>query len=147
IEYRLAPMGIRQRVRYRFDNLMARGVGAQILLLAAFTVLLIVVTVTLVYALGVVPADDQGHADSSGKVVWRAMNRTLDPGNLSNDSGSWTFLLLMLFATLGGVFIVSALIGVLNQGFGGLIERMRRGHSAVVEKNHIVILGWNPKIF
>ena len=139
-------MGLRQRARYRFDNLMAHGVGAQILLLAAFTALLIAIAVTLVYVLGVVPADDQGHADSTGKVVWRAMNRTLDPGNLSNDSGDWSFLFVMLFTTLGGVFIVSALIGVLNQGFGSMMERLRRGKSTVVETGHIVILGWSPKI-
>jgi voltage-gated potassium channel Kch len=139
-------MGVRQRLRYRFDNLMARGVGAQILLLAVFTALLIATTVVLLYALGVVPADDQGVHDSTGKVVWRSLNRTLDPGNLSNDSGSWTFLLVMLFATLGGVFVVSALFGVINQGFGSALDRMRRGKSAVVERDHVVILGWNPKI-
>src|SRR5262249_31337226 len=46
----------------------------------------------------------------------------------------------------GGVFIVSALIGVLNQGFGSTIERLRRGRSVVMEKDHTVILGWTPKI-
>ena len=95
-------MGVRQRLRYRFDNLMARGVGAQILLLAVFTALLIGLTVLLMYVLHVVPADDQGVHDSSGKVVWRSVNRVLDPGHLASDSGSGTFLFSMLVATLGG---------------------------------------------
>jgi hypothetical protein len=119
---------------------------AQILRLAAFTVMFIGVAVTLVYVFGLVPADDQGVHDSAGQVVWRTMNRTLDPGNLSSDSGSWAFLFIMLFATLGGILVVSALIGVLNQGFGEMIDGLRRGKSAVVEKGHTVILGWSPKI-
>ena len=39
-----------KRLRYRFDNLMARGVGAQILLLAVATALLVAVTVLAVPA-------------------------------------------------------------------------------------------------
>jgi hypothetical protein len=43
--------------------------------------------------------------------------------------------------------VVSALIGVLNQGFGQAVERLRRGRSVVVENDHTVILGWTPKVF
>ncbi len=135
-----------RRLRYHFDNLMARGVGAQILLLAFATLVLIALVVATLFSLGFVPADDQGVHDSLGKVVWKALNHTLDPGNLGGDSGGWGFLFVMLFATIGGLFVVSALIGVLNQGFVGVIDSLRRGKSAVVEKDHTVILGWGPKI-
>src|SRR5439155_19490291 len=43
-------------------------------------------------------------------------------------------------------FVLSALIGIINQGFTSMIERLRRGHSAVIETGHTVILGWGPKI-
>ena len=139
-------MSLGHRLRYRFDNLMARGVGAQVLLLVAFTVLVVVLTVALLVVFDVVPKNDQGHADSHGLLAWKALMHTMDPGNLGGDSGSWTYLFVYLFATIGGLFVVSALIGVLNQGFGALLEKMRRGHSTVVERGHTVILGWSPKI-
>ena len=139
-------MGMRQRLRYRFDNLMSRGVGSQILLLAVVSAVLVLITATLVVALDVVPADDQGNSDSFGRVVWKSLMHMFDAGNLGGDAAGWTFLFVMLFITIGGLFVLSALIGVLNQGFGTLIESLRRGRSPVIEDGHTVILGWTPKV-
>ena len=138
--------GLRQRLRYRFDNLMARGVGAQILLLAVATLVLVVITTLAVIVFGVVPADDDGQKDSFGRGVWKALMHALDAGAVGGDAGGWTFLFIMLFVTIGGLFVVSALIGILNNGFGALIEGLRRGRSEVIERGHTVILGWSPKI-
>src|SRR5262245_15660765 len=133
-------MGLRQRLRYRFDNFMARGVGAQILLLAVFTVVLVALTVILLVVLDVVPSED-GQRDGVGRMAWKSLMHTMDAGTLGGDTGSWTFLFVFLFATIGGLFVVSGLIGILNQGFGSMLERLRRGRSAVVEHRHTVILG------
>lgn len=126
---------------------MARGVGAQILLLALVTTLLVLVTAFAIIAFDVVPTNDKGEADSFGMVIWKALMRALDAGTLAGDVAGWTFLFIMLFVTLGGIFVLSALIGIINQGFNAMIERLRRGHSAVIETGHTVILGWGPKIF
>ena len=140
-------MSLKQQARYRFDNLMARGVGAQILLLAVFTIAIVLVTVVLMLVLGVAPKSEGGETDSTPLLAWKSLMHTMDAGTLGGDSGSWTYLFVFLFATIGGLFVVSALIGVLNQGFGTMLERLRRGRSVVVEKDHTVILGWTPKIF
>lgn len=137
---------LRQRLRYRFDNLMARGVGAQILLLAGATLILVAITALAVMVFGVVPADDDGKADSFGRLLWKALMHALDAGAVGGDPGSWTFLFIMLFVTLGGIFVLSALIGILNNGFGALIDGLRRGRSVVIESGHTVVLGWSPKI-
>jgi voltage-gated potassium channel Kch len=140
-------MGMRQRFRYRFDNWMSRGVGAQILLLAMITALLVLITAGLIVAFGVVPVNESGAADSFGMLSWKALMHALDPGTLSGDAASWTMLFILLFVTIGGLFVLSALIGILNQGFGAMIESWRRGKSRVVEHDHTVILGWGPKVF
>ena len=140
-------MSLRRRARYKFDNVMARGVGAQILLLAVFTVVLVAITVGLLLAFGAVPANEDGSHDSAGMLAWKSLMHTMDAGTLGGDAGSWTYLFVLLFVTIGGLFIVSALIGVLNQGFGTMLDQLRRGRSAVVETNHTVILGWGPKVF
>jgi hypothetical protein len=139
-------MGMRQKLRYRFDNLMSRGVGSQILLLALFSAVLVLITAIAVHVFDVVPTDEKDGDDSFGRVSWKSLMHMLDPGNLGGDPQGWTFLFIMLFITIGGLFVLSALIGVLNQGFGQLIESLRRGRSQVIEEGHTVILGWTPKI-
>ncbi len=142
----MAGPGVRQKARYRFDNWMSRGVGAQIALLALVVAVLIMVTALAVMLFGVTPADDQGHADSFGRLVWKSLMHALDAGAVGGDGGSWTFLFVMLFVTIGGIFVLSALIGILNNGFGTLIESLRRGRSTVIESGHTVIIGWSAKI-
>ena len=73
--------------------------------------------------------------------------RTLDPGTMGGDEGSFGFLLAMLAVTLGGIFIVSALIGIINTGLEGKLDELRKGRSRVVESGHTVILGWSQQIF
>lgn len=139
---------VRQRLRYRFDNLMARGIGAKILLLAAMAVTLIAIAVIAMIVTGAQPTDDKGNPDGTGILAWRSLTHTLDPGTLGNDTpgGNWPFLFVMLFVTIGGVFVVSSLIGVLASGFSETLDRLRRGRSSVIERGHTVILGWTPKI-
>ena len=139
------PPGMRQRFRYRFDNLMAKGVGAQILLLALATTLLILVAAIALVIYGGVPDDDPGN-DSFGRLVWGSLMHALDAGTLGGDPPSWAFLFIMLGVTFGGIFILSALIGILNNGFSTMIEGLRRGRSIVLEEGHTVILGYSPKI-
>jgi voltage-gated potassium channel Kch len=80
------------------------------------------------------------------EAFWASLMRTLDPGTMGGDIG-WGFRLVMLFVTLGGIFIVSALIGVLNTGLEGQLERLQKGRSRVLEDGHTLILGWSPQIF
>jgi voltage-gated potassium channel Kch len=53
----------------------------------------------------------------------------------------------MLMVTLGGVFVLSALVGVLSSGLEERLSEMRKGKSKVIEFDHTVILGWGPQIF
>ena len=73
--------------------------------------------------------------------------RTLDSGTMGSDSGSGTFLGAMLVVTLGGIFVISALIGIINTGIQNRLDELRKGRSRVVESNHTVILGWNQQVF
>ena len=72
--------------------------------------------------------------------------RTIDTGTVAGDTG-WSFRLVGFAITLGGIFIVSALIGVLASGLEGRLNDLRRGRSQVVETGHTVILGWSPQVF
>jgi Trk K+ transport system NAD-binding subunit len=135
-----------EKLRYRFDNVMARGVGAQIAMLALATLTLIVTTSLVLALAGLRPDDGDGHPVSFGKLMWQGLMHTLDSGAVGGDSGHWSYLFVMLAVTVGGIFVLSALIGILTGGFGQLVEGLRKGRSLVIEQNHTVILGYTPKI-
>ena len=137
---------IRQRLRYRFDNLMAGGTGVQVAALAIATAVIVLLTALLVIATGNVPEGEEGQASSFGELLWNGLIYTLDPAMLGDATGRWVFAAVMLIAALGGIFVLSALIGILTGGFERVVEELRKGKSAVVERNHSVVLGFSPKV-
>ena len=80
-------------------------------------------------------------------LLWMSMLRTLDPGTMGSDAGSAGFMLGMLAVTFAGIFIISALIGIINNGLQGKLGDLRKGRSRVLERDHVLILGWSQQIF
>ena len=130
------------RLRYRFDNSMSRGTPALIAWLTLVTLLLILLFSVVVTAFGL--SDQQGDFGTS---MFGNLLHALDPGTIGGDTGSWRFKLTMLALTIAGLFIVSALIGVIAAGIDTKLADLRRGRSIVLEKDHTVILGWSDSIF
>ena len=134
----------KQRFGYWFDNMMAKGTSAMILLLALASSILIFIAGLIVFLFGIRPVEEARLG--FGEAIWASLMRTLDPGTMGGDTGTG-FRFVMLVVTVGGVFIVSALIGVLNSGLETQLERLRNGRSRVLENGHTLILGWSPQIF
>ena len=132
-----------QRLRYAFDNTMSRGTPALIAWLGVISVLMIL-AVSLLVELFRDRLDPEG---DFWVTFWRNLLRTLDPGTMGGDTGSVPFLMLMLLVTLGGIFIVSTLIGVLSSGIESKIDELRKGRSLVIEQDHTLVLGWSDQIF
>lgn len=143
----MKKLTFRDRLHYEFDNLMAKGPIAMIAWLFILSALVIVLVAGFVYVSGVAPAGDDGSRPGFSNLVWMGLMRTLDSGTMGGDTGNWPFLFSMLAVTLGGIFVVSMLIGVLTNGIEARVEELRKGRSIVVEKEHTVILGWSPQVF
>ena len=132
---------IRQRINYWFDNMMAGGTRVLIFwLIIATLVMLLVIALLASFT-----QDVQGVG--LVQLFWMGLMRTLDPGTMGGDTGSWPFLFLMLGATVGGIFVVGTLIGVLTNGIDDKLDELRKGRSLIIERDHTVILGWSPQIF
>ncbi len=131
-----------ERLRYSFDNFMARGTVALIAGLFVASVVGILVISLVISILGLA---DQGMALPD--LIWASLMRTLDPGTMGGDTGTAGFLVGMLTVTLGGIFVISALIGIINTGLVGKLDQMRKGRSRVLESGHTVILGWSQQVF
>ncbi len=136
--------GLGDRLRYMFDNSMSSGTPALIAWLIGATLLLILVfaAILTVFQLG---EGDFKH--NFFEQLFYNLLHALDPGTIGGDDGTWPFLLTLLALTVGGLFIVSALIGVLANGIDTKLADLRRGRSIVLEKDHTVILGWSESIF
>ncbi len=137
--------GLGDRLRYMFDNSMSSGTPALVAWLFGATLLLILLFAAILTATGMKPegAPDRGFLPN----MYYNLLHALDPGTIGGDEGSWRLKLTFLALTLGGLFIVSALIGVLANGIDTKLADLRRGRSIVLEKDHTVILGWSESIF
>lgn len=137
----MLPSNWKEQLRYRFDNVFAKGTGALIALLAAASLVIIFVVALVVRVFNLAPDDIP-----LPKLMWMGLMRTLDSGTMGGDEGGWPFLFAMLTVTIGGIFVVSTLIGVLSAGIEERLDALRRGRSRIVESGHTVILGWSPAI-
>ena len=132
----------KQRFGYWFDNVMAKGTPAMVIMLFIVSLLLILIIAAIVAVTRVAP-----NGENFFQLFWISLLRTLDPGTMGSDDGKPFYLLMMLAVTIGGIFIVSALIGILNSGLDEQLKRLRKGRSRVLENGHTLILGWSPQVF
>lgn len=139
--------GLRDRLRYRFENTLSKGPIAIIgwLALLSAGIVLLAASLLALLRIGTDPSDP---ASALGFVEggWQSLMHAIDAGNLAGDSG-WALRVPMLLVTVGGIFIVSMLIGTITSGLESRLGELRKGRSRVLEKNHTLILGWSSKVF
>ena len=134
----------KQRFQYWFDNYMSRGTIALIGGLAVLSLVIIFIAAGII-RIGSIAMDGES-APTFGEAAWMSLMRTLDAGTMGGDTGPG-FRIVMLLVTIGGIFIVSTLIGILSNGLEERIENLRKGRSLVLENDHTLILGFTPQIF
>ena len=128
-------ISFKEKMRYKLDRIMEKGTVTMLVMLFLFTVLLSIIVGLVVAAIC---------GGGAGERIWDSLMHTLDPGNLADttlDSPPNVFFMTLM--TVFGIFFTSALIGVINNSFEAKMIELRKGTSRVLEKNHVVILGYN----
>ena len=133
---------LRERLRYRMDNALARGVWMVLVWLGVLTALFVILVAAVIWLTGIGPADS---GTSLYEGIWLAITRSLDPGTFSGDEGN-KFRIGMLVVTLIGIFLGATIIGIISSGIDSRLEELRRGRSAVVEFGHTLIVGRSDKL-
>jgi voltage-gated potassium channel Kch len=133
-----------QKFRYKFDNLMSKGPIAMIGLLTVISLVIVVIAAFIISIFQITPEGSEPQNFIEG--AWQSLMRTMDAGTVGGDVG-WPYRIIALIVTIGGIFIFSALIGVLSNGINSKLEDLRKGKSFVIENDHTLILGWSSKIF
>ncbi len=136
--------GFKAKLSYKFDNLMSRGTGAMIGLLGILSLFIVIIAGFVFWGFAIAPAEGEPMGLAEG--FWQSLMRTMDAGTVAGDSG-WIFRLVAIIITLGGIFILSTLIGILGSGIESKLDELRKGKSFVIETNHTLILGWSSKVF
>ena len=133
----------KQRFQYWFDNLMSKGTTSLLLLLGVITAVVAVVGGMLAVFLG----GPEGTGDASpGPSIWFTLMHALNTGVLAKEEGTIPYLIVMTLVTLVGIFITSFLIGTISNAIKDKIASLQEGRSTVIEKGHVVIIGFDENV-
>ena len=140
----MARASFRQYLHYRFDAFMARGgVSIFISLVVVFTGVLVLLTLLRAF----VNSGDFGLEENAGGTwhqLYMVFIQLSDPGNMAYDiKSSLAFKVAAVLSGIAGVLILSSLIAFITTALNIRLERLKRGRSRVVEKDHTLILGWS----
>ncbi len=128
------------RLRYRFDRLLARGSAATIIWVVGLAVFLAVVGGVVFWALDLEFDGQRGPAES----FWQAFLIAIGSGGILDDG--WGPRLVTFTFVFAGVFLTGSLIGVLVAAVNKRVEELRRGRGRVLEAGHTVVVGWSPRL-
>ena len=137
----ISKPSLAERLRYASDEAFAKGTIVLIGWLAVISLIIILASAVVVWLLRLAPEHNLL------QLIWSSFMHTMDAGTVAGDSGSWLYLFVMLLVTLGGIFVLSLLIGILTTGIEARLDALRKGRSRVIESGHTIILGWSEQIF
>ncbi len=138
---------LKDRLRYYFENTMSAGPAGIIKWLGIASLILVLLLGIIIFVFGIKDSPEPNAAPLGFiEGTWRSLMATLDPGTMGGDEG-WSFRIVRFMATLGGIFLISILIGAISSGIDEKIEELKKGRSRVLESNHTLILGWSEKVF
>jgi len=144
---------LQAKIRYLVDNAFARKFVGQFLLFFSLVIPVTLLGTTAMFfglfseqnaAISSIPRDvDAGFLDS----VWWSLNQVVRlPGFHRAYGATLPVVLYSLFLSLMGLVVFSVLISLINNTMRSRIEELRKGDTPVLERNHLLILGWNNKI-
>ncbi len=122
-------------IKSLLERYLVRGAHFQILAVAALIGLVSVVGGSLLRLGG-------DATESWGEAVWWAFLRLSDPGYLGDDVGILRRLISTIVTVLGYVLFMGSLVAIMSQWLNATIRRLEAGHTPLVRKDHVLVLGW-----
>ena len=129
---------LKERFSYWFDNRMSKGSLGFIRILIAASVILAVLIAGLIILFGF---NEEGETAS---VFWDSIATVLNAWMPYFSDGTPGYLILMSVTAIAGVLFTSVLIGIITSAIEEKIGNLKKGNSLVLEKGHIVVLGFYP---
>ncbi len=130
--------GLAQNIRYRLRRQMEKSLGRQLLLLG-------LVSLAILFSFGLAFKLMGGLPDYDDPFYFSLITLISSDSIFEvEDAPLLVKSLTLLLAFLGIVLFNGLLIALVVSKTGEFYEGLRRGRGAVMEKNHLVLLGWRP---
>lgn len=130
----------KEKLRYRFDEQMSKGSLGLIKLLALASALAALVGAVILHAAGLA----FGEKDSFAVELWDSLVTLINQWLPYYEDGWRGYRLVMTAEGIFGLMVTSILIGVFSSAIDEKIASLKKGNLAVMEKGHIVVLGFEP---
>jgi len=145
---------LQENLRYQIDQVFAREFVGQFLMFVALVVFVTLVGMTAMFfglfseenvVVEAIPRDiDAGFWDS----MWWSLNQVVFLRGFASAYGaSVPVLVYSLFLSMAGLVVFSVLISLINNTMRSRVEALRKGDTQVLERNHVLVLGWNNKVY
>lgn len=88
-----------------------------------------------------------GIGETLRESLWWTFLHVSDPGYLGDDDTPVTAVLGTIFTIMGMITFVAGLIGILTSLITSVLIGLREGGAPISFSDHIVIFGWNSRVF
>lgn len=143
-----------QRIRYLVDRAFAREFAGQLMLFLILVILFTLIGMTATFfglfapenadVRGIRRGIDGGFWDS----LWWSMQHVLSLRTLERMYGaSGPILAYTVTLSIVGLAVFGILVSLINNTMRSRIEKLKKGETVVKERGHVLILGWNNKVF
>ena len=129
---------LKSRFSYWFDNRMTKGSLGLIRILIIASVMLAVIMGILIIIFGF------SEVGEGASVIWDSIATLINAEMPAFEDGGAGYVILMTVTAIAGVLFTSVLIGIITSAIEEKIDNLKRGNSFVLEKGHIVLLGFYP---
>ncbi len=139
----------RERFRYKSDQFFQSGFTLQLTISAAIILAVVSFFYMIAEVAAIQPGSDFDVEPGAGDPFWPSvrfwwvLTHVLESYWIERTTLPQ---ILSLFMTLFNLLVFAALIGLFGTKIQQRLEQVRRGTSRVMERGHIVILGWSGKV-
>lgn len=127
---------LKKRIAYMVDVCFSVYPYAKLLALLLATIFLIAFGGLALYAVS---------DGSLAEALWLSWTFVADSGNHADRVGTGPRIVSVSISS-GGMLIFAMMLGLVSDAISEKVDSLRKGKSEVIEKNHILILGWSDKL-
>lgn len=127
---------LKKRVAYMVDVFFSIYPYAKLLALLCATLFLIAFGGLALYAVT---------GGSMAEALWHSWTYVADAGNHAETEGTGQRIVSVSISA-GGMLIFAMMLGLVSDAISEKVDSLRKGKSEVIERNHVLILGWSDKL-
>lgn len=130
------------RLRFYFDNSLAKAGSFVFYAFILLSIFSLINTAFKMWVEGTPLGDDVDPAD-----YWNNVFANMFGILGAVPTANWAERLSSLLGWIGGTGVNAIVIGFAATAIHGVVDNLKAGKSAVINKNHTLILGWSNRIF